>query len=407
MQAWWDHVELAQRRSRRPGPARHFRFESYISLVSGFGRAPGCRPSAELLFLQHPVSARTMPKKHDIPFESTRIPIDCSIRMRFDRLSGFEEHYAANISMGGMFIKTTDIYPPGTVFEFDFELEGGEHLIKGKAEVLWRRVEERGPDRPCGIGVRFLALDLESKYVIYRLVDRYIQLGGTPFDLESPDSAGKAVPAFARNRLQRALRLAWMPAAAVAAGVFLIAIFRQGSAGETTAALDRPKPETGGVSAPKPPPAEPGVSDEQGHRPGGEATPGAPSPVEPVAAGSTEPAGATAVESAVHGWARAWSEKDLERYLDHYSVAFRPALGLTLAAWQAQRRERLSRPGPIAIEVSALTIVFSDPGQAAVRFDQAYTSASYRDRVEKELDVRLEDGAWKIVRERVLAQRRP
>ncbi|HYN20039.1 MAG TPA: PilZ domain-containing protein, partial [Thermoanaerobaculia bacterium] len=79
--------------------------------------------------------------------------------------------------------------PPGSVLDFQFQLGDGYDLIRGKGEVVWIRAVAEGPGRPAGIGIRFLDLAEGSKELIYRIVDQYIQDGGTPFDvsLRPPD----------------------------------------------------------------------------------------------------------------------------------------------------------------------------------------------------------------------------
>lgn len=112
-----------------------------------------------------------------------RIPIETEVRIQFGSLEGFVDEYAANLSMGGMFIRTQHPQPRGTRLHFELKLSDDFELIKGHGEVMWVRQQDEGADRPAGMGVRFLTIDPDSREMIFRVVDRYIQRGGTPFDL--------------------------------------------------------------------------------------------------------------------------------------------------------------------------------------------------------------------------------
>ena len=135
----------------------------------------------------------------NIPRDSRRVPLETRVQFKFDRFSGFLSDFSANISPGGMFIRTRAPQPPGTVLEFEFRLGDGFELIKGRGEVVWVRPEDEGPTRPGGMGLRFLELSLGSKELIYRIVDHHIQQGGTPFDVTQrpPDPVPIPVPTVA------------------------------------------------------------------------------------------------------------------------------------------------------------------------------------------------------------------
>lgn len=124
-----------------------------------------------------------------VPRDSRRVPIAAKVAFKFERFTGFISEYSANISPTGMFITTNTPEPPGSVLDFEFQLGDGFDLIRGKGEVVWTRAVAEGPSRPAGMGIRFLELSEGSKELIYRIVDQYVQDGGTPFDvsLRPPD----------------------------------------------------------------------------------------------------------------------------------------------------------------------------------------------------------------------------
>ncbi len=129
------------------------------------------------------------------------------------------------------------------------------------------------------------------------------------------------------------------------------------------------------------------------------ATAAAPEPPAPPAA--TPPA-ATAeqarVEAVVRAWAAAWSNKDADAYLGHYGNAFEPPQGMDRAAWENQRRERITRPAHIQVQLNDLRIRV-DGDQATARFRQLYSSDRFRDLSNKTLTLVRQGESWKIVRE--------
>lgn len=125
----------------------------------------------------------------NIPRDSRRVPLATKVAFKYDRFSGFISEFSANISPTGMYITTKTPEPPGSMLDFEFRLGDGFEIIQGKGEVVWTRAIAEGPNRPPGMGIRFLELSEGSKELIYRIVDQYIQDGGTPFDvsLRPPD----------------------------------------------------------------------------------------------------------------------------------------------------------------------------------------------------------------------------
>jgi uncharacterized protein (TIGR02266 family) len=124
-----------------------------------------------------------------VPRDSRRVPIAAQVTFKFERFAGFISEYSQNISPTGMYISTNQPEPPGSVLDFEFQLGDGFEIIQGKGEVVWIRAVSEGPTRPAGMGIRFLELGEGSKELIYRIVDQYVQDGGTPFDvsLRPPD----------------------------------------------------------------------------------------------------------------------------------------------------------------------------------------------------------------------------
>jgi len=107
------------------------------------------------------------------------------------------------------------------------------------------------------------------------------------------------------------------------------------------------------------------------------------------------------VIKAVESWAAAWSRKDVRAYLTHYSRDFKTPGGQSLAAWEAERRQRIDKPGRIQVTVENLRVDFAGDQRATVRFRQNYRSAGFKSSTGKTLEMVRRDGRWLIQQERV------
>ena len=148
------------------------------------------------------------------------------------------------------------------------------------------------------------------------------------------------------------------------------------------------------VAAAKPTPAAP---------PAPAAAP-APAPSAAVAA-KAEPAklgdAGADVLNAVGKWAKDWAGKNPDGYLAAYSKSFRPEDGASRSSWSASRRERITTPKRINVEVLGATVEMTSATEAKVTFRQAYNSDALQTRSRKTLTMVKEGNTWLIVRERV------
>ncbi len=102
-------------------------------------------------------------------------------------------------------------------------------------------------------------------------------------------------------------------------------------------------------------------------------------PAKAPSARTPEPAAAAVVgadaqvRATVAAWAKAWAGKDVPAYLAAYAPDFETPAGLTRAAWEAQRTERINAAKSISVgaKISKVTI---DGNEATVVFRQAYKS---------------------------------
>lgn len=129
------------------------------------------------------------------PVESQRVPLEREVVLEFEHFSSFISEYSANVSLGGMFVKTDKPHLPDTVFRFEVRLADDAPLIAGLAKVLWVREVDEGVARPAGMGVRFLQLEDQGRALIEQIVREHLTRGGQPFRLEDAGAAESPPPA--------------------------------------------------------------------------------------------------------------------------------------------------------------------------------------------------------------------
>jgi tetratricopeptide (TPR) repeat protein len=126
-----------------------------------------------------------------------------------------------------------------------------------------------------------------------------------------------------------------------------------------------------------------------------------PKPAAPEASGTQPAPDPGEVLAAVDGWAKAWSSKDVDRYLAHYSRDFSTPGGEAWDAWAASRRERLTKPKAIKVTIDAPKVDFENGARAVVRFRQGYQSDTLRSSGGKKLTLVRSTDRWLIVQEQI------
>ncbi|MBK7765167.1 MAG: tetratricopeptide repeat protein [Sulfuritalea sp.] len=163
---------------------------------------------------------------------------------------------------------------------------------------------------------------------------------------------------------------------------------------------EAPKSAPAPATAPLPPPVAPVVAPAAPV-----AVVATPAPGKPVEAARPAPAksadDATAeIDTAIAQWAAAWSRKDVKAYLAAYARDFKTPAGESRAAWDAERRKRIAKPGTIQVSYENLRVTV-DGDNATVKFRQHYKSASLKTSSNKVLVMGKRDGKWQILQERV------
>lgn len=118
-----------------------------------------------------------------------------------------------------------------------------------------------------------------------------------------------------------------------------------------------------------------------------------------AAPASTAPDAAPAREL-VDAWAKAWSARDVERYLGFYAAGFVPDKGVARTTWEASRRKRLAAQKVIQVAVRDVQVEMQGADRATVRFVQDYSADKYRETgTAKLLVLRRGPEGWRITTE--------
>ena len=119
------------------------------------------------------------------PKRAPRIPFAREVEIRFEEFGEFVTEYSKDLSLTGMFLHTTSPHPPGSSFQFEFQVEGGQPLIRGVGEVVWTRDERQAEDEPPGMGIRFISLDTNGLKLVRWLIERNLAEGAPTFELRA------------------------------------------------------------------------------------------------------------------------------------------------------------------------------------------------------------------------------
>jgi hypothetical protein len=102
----------------------------------------------------------------------------------------------------------------------------------------------------------------------------------------------------------------------------------------------------------------------------------------------------------LNAWAAAWSAKEVDKYLAFYAPDFHTPNGVNRADWEAQRRERITKPAHIQVQVRKVIVDFADDTHATVKFHQSYYASTINSTDNKTLLMVKSGDTWLIQEER-------
>jgi len=110
-----------------------------------------------------------------------RLPLNLLVQFRLHDMNEFMREHAANLSVGGMFVRSRTPHPEGSMVCVQFRLEDGAKIIEGLAKV----VHVNPPDHAVpGMGLEFVNLDAASQELIDRIVKS--RLPDSSLDADGP-----------------------------------------------------------------------------------------------------------------------------------------------------------------------------------------------------------------------------
>jgi len=98
-----------------------------------------------------------------------RVPLQLFVQVRTKDMATFLTERAPNISMGGLFLETSDLRPEGTMLYFQFTTDDDGPHIEGLGRVV--RVVFGGGGQPRGLGVEFVSVEEPSMARIAALIE--------------------------------------------------------------------------------------------------------------------------------------------------------------------------------------------------------------------------------------------
>jgi tetratricopeptide (TPR) repeat protein len=105
------------------------------------------------------------------------------------------------------------------------------------------------------------------------------------------------------------------------------------------------------------------------------------------------------VALALQAWAKAWSLRDMPRYLASYAPDFQPAKQQSLDDWRTERYRRITSRNRILVSVKNLRIQQTAPDTASVTFIENYQADGLSLAHQKTMDLKRIDNHWLIERE--------
>jgi len=330
-----------------------------------------------------------------------RVAIQRKTDLRFPNFEGLVTGVSSNLSTSGMFIQSDSPEPAGTEFVFALRIEEWSP-IQGTAKVIWIRSQPESPERPAGMGVQFIDLDAQSRRMIRWLVDKHLQEGGTPFDLDTvPAGAskyrgqanGQTLSArskragrrrsgrSSKNRLLLGLLILGI-AAAIAYGSYQKWFQDQPGLGTLNA------PESTGIATSTP------TDDNENSA---EVT-------EPIQADAEAITEVTMDEVAgfIQSWTDSWEARDASGIIAHYSSNFDASGHGNRQQWEAEVRRQVNNSDHIRVAVSALEISFPTAESARATFFRSFRSSLTNRSGRIVLEPEPSESGWKIRSERSL-----
>ncbi len=100
-----------------------------------------------------------------------RVPFFRTVQYKYESMEAFRSEVANDLSLGGVFVRTENPEPVGSVVYLEFDLTDGSKILSGYGKVV-RVNPANTPGYDPGMGIEFLKFDEESRARIRELIQR-------------------------------------------------------------------------------------------------------------------------------------------------------------------------------------------------------------------------------------------
>ncbi len=105
---------------------------------------------------------------------------EVAVEVHYRSAQEFLSAYSANISGGGIFLRTQEPLPVNHTVWMRFTLPGVPHPFESHGLVVWAIPAPQKSVLPAGMGIKFLDLASEAKQLIEAFVAKHTALGAQP-----------------------------------------------------------------------------------------------------------------------------------------------------------------------------------------------------------------------------------
>ncbi len=115
-------------------------------------------------------------------------PLKLQVKLPFGSEVEFLGRYGANISRGGMYLRTRVLKPPGCVVALEVKIQTGDVLIRATAQVMWVTGAKGLESGVPGMGLRFVSVDAATQRFLDTMLAAMPQ--GRSLDIPLPNGVG-------------------------------------------------------------------------------------------------------------------------------------------------------------------------------------------------------------------------
>src|SRR5689334_10957999 len=105
----------------------------------------------------------------------------------------FVHQFGTDVSRSGIFVKTKSPLEAGALLKLELQLSNATAVIAGIGRVAWRRASSTDPNRPAGMGIKFIKLEPASQTIVDRII---AERGEQPSRFDQHEGAELARPSM-------------------------------------------------------------------------------------------------------------------------------------------------------------------------------------------------------------------